>query len=36
MDEAEDSFSAALPVSQQIIVVSPTGPGWFAEITSRE
>lgn len=35
MDEAEQSFSAALPVCSWNIVVSSTAPGWFAEITSR-
>jgi hypothetical protein len=36
MDEAEQSFSAVLPVCPWIIVVSSTAPGWFASITSRE
>jgi hypothetical protein len=36
MDEAEASFGAAIPVSQQIIVVSSAGPGWFGQICSRE
>ncbi|SRR6266446_2954193 len=36
MDEAEASFGAAIPVSQQIIVVSSAGPGWFGQICSLE
>lgn len=36
MDEAEASFAAALPVSQQIIVVSSAGPGWFGHICSPD
>lgn len=36
MDEAEGSFGAALPVAQQMIAVSSAGPGFFAEVCSRE
>jgi len=36
MDEAEQSFSAMLPVCSWSIVVSSTAPGWFASVTSRE